>query len=246
MREQVTSSDGRAGPAVATVQRTVVVLPERWAGVLPAAAVPALRAAARVLADDHRAGRDRRRHGRAPSRRLERRRSPRGAADHRPGRPPTRAEVSSRLPPGAALLDAVAVMDRLRSPGGLPVGRRADPRVAAAVPGRGVLRALPGDRGRRPGRGPRGARRRAAAGAVPRPGGRRAQRRARSTSTTSRQTSSQSSSAGTRTSSPAASRSTPPSARSTAGRSSSAPRSSASPAWTACRSGSRPSRSRRS
>jgi hypothetical protein len=34
-----------------TVQRTVVVLPERWAGVLPAAALPALRAAERVLAD---------------------------------------------------------------------------------------------------------------------------------------------------------------------------------------------------
>ncbi|MDT7615695.1 MAG: hypothetical protein QOF00_3142, partial [Pseudonocardiales bacterium] len=31
--------------------RTVVVLPARWTGVLPAAAVPALRAATRVHAD---------------------------------------------------------------------------------------------------------------------------------------------------------------------------------------------------
>ena len=43
-----------------------------------------------------------------------------------------------------------------------------------------------------------------------------------------------------------ASGSTPPSARSTAGRSSSGRRSSATPAWTACRSASRPSRWRRS
>ena len=55
----------------------------------------------------------------------------------------------------------------------LPVGRRADPRVAGAVPARGGLRGGRGDRDRRPGAHARGARRRAAAGGLPRPGRRR-------------------------------------------------------------------------
>jgi XTP/dITP diphosphohydrolase len=99
-------------------QRTVVVLPERWSGVLPAAAVPALRAAERVLAD-----------ATVPDEVLAATGAVRadgwgddGAAEvlltTDPGRSDGAAVVG--LPQGAALLDAVAVMDRLRSPGGCP------------------------------------------------------------------------------------------------------------------------------
>ncbi len=118
MREQVTSSDGRAGPAVATVQRTVVVLPERWAGVLPAAAVPALRAAERVLADTT-----------VPDEIVAATGALRADGWSDDGAPevllttdPAGADGADvvGLPPGAALLDATAVMDRLRSPGGCP------------------------------------------------------------------------------------------------------------------------------
>ena len=99
---------------------TVVVLPARWAGVLPAAAVPALRSAHRLQADST-----------VPAEVL----AATGAvltpdgdgADvlltSDPEHPMiARADVVIRTPepPGAGLLDAVAVMDRLRSPGGCP------------------------------------------------------------------------------------------------------------------------------
>lgn len=101
------------------VQRTVVVLPERWSGVLPAAAVPALRAAERVLAD-----------ATVPDEVVAATGAIRaegwgddGAAEvlltTDPGRDDGGA-VAVDLPAGAALLDAAAVMDRLRSPGGCP------------------------------------------------------------------------------------------------------------------------------
>jgi NTP pyrophosphatase (non-canonical NTP hydrolase) len=101
------------------VQRTVVVLPERWSGVLPAAAVPALRAAERVLAD-----------ATVPDEVVTLTGAIRadgwgdgGAAEVLLTTDPTRADggaVAVGLPAGAALLDAAAVMDRLRSPGGCP------------------------------------------------------------------------------------------------------------------------------
>ena len=99
---------------------TVVVLPARWAGVLPAAAVPALRSAHRLQADST-----------VPAEVL----AATGAvltpdgdgADvlltSDPEHPMiARADAVIRTPepPGAGLLDAVAVMDRLRSPGGCP------------------------------------------------------------------------------------------------------------------------------
>jgi XTP/dITP diphosphohydrolase len=100
------------------VQRTVVVLPERWSGVLPAAAVPALRAAERVLAD-----------ATVPDEVVAATGAIRadgwgedGAAEVLLTSDPTRVDGAAvvGLPDGAALLDAVAVMDRLRSPGGCP------------------------------------------------------------------------------------------------------------------------------
>ena len=75
-------------------------------------------------------------------------------------------------PPGARLLDAVAVMDRLASPGGDPWKRQQTHASLAPVPARGELRGVRRDRGRRPGRAARGARRRAAAGGAARPAGR--------------------------------------------------------------------------
>jgi len=100
-------------------QRTVVVLPERWSGALPAAAVPALRAAERVLADPT-----------VPDEVVAATGAIRtdgwgddGAAEVLLTTDPARADGAAavvRLPAGAALLDAVAVMDRLRSPGGCP------------------------------------------------------------------------------------------------------------------------------
>jgi XTP/dITP diphosphohydrolase len=101
------------------VQRTVVALPERWSGVLPAAAVPALRAAERVLAD-----------ATVPDEVVAATGAIRadgwgdsGAAEVLLTTDPTRVDggaVAVALPSGAALLDAAAVMDRLRSPGGCP------------------------------------------------------------------------------------------------------------------------------
>jgi XTP/dITP diphosphohydrolase len=100
------------------VQRTVVVLPERWSGVLPAAAVPALRAAERVLAD-----------ATVPDEVVAATGATRadgwgddGAAEVLLTTDPARADGAAvvGLPEGSALLDAVAVMDRLRSPGGCP------------------------------------------------------------------------------------------------------------------------------
>jgi XTP/dITP diphosphohydrolase len=99
-------------------QRTVVVLPERWSGVLPAAAVPALRAAERVLADPT-----------VPDEVVAVTGAIRadgwgvdGAAEVLLTTDPARVDGAAvvGLPVGAALLDAVAVMDRLRSPGGCP------------------------------------------------------------------------------------------------------------------------------
>jgi XTP/dITP diphosphohydrolase len=120
--------------------RTIVVLSTRLAAVLPAAALPALRAAARVLAD-----------GSVPAELAASAGAERfdgaGADASEPGpeagaaNPPSWPAESCVLitadpahplltsadavfavpePPGAALLDAVAVMDRLRSPGGCP------------------------------------------------------------------------------------------------------------------------------
>jgi XTP/dITP diphosphohydrolase len=99
-------------------QRTVVVLPERWSGVLPAAAVPALRAAERVLAD-----------ATVPDEVVALTGAVRvdgwgedGASEVLLTTDPARryGAVAVGLPPGAALFDAAAVMDRLRSPGGCP------------------------------------------------------------------------------------------------------------------------------
>src|SRR5882724_10050127 len=116
--------------------RTIVVLSTRLAAVLPAAALPALRAAERVLAD-----------GSVPAElaasagaeRFDGAGTPGPEAG--PADPPSWPAESCVLitadpahpllasadavfavpePPGAALLDAVAVMDRLRSPGGCP------------------------------------------------------------------------------------------------------------------------------
>jgi len=105
--------------SVGVVQRTVVVLPERWSGVLPAAAVPALRAAERVLAD-----------ATVPDEVVAMTGAVRadswgddGAAEVLLTTDPARADsgaVTVDLPSGVALLDAAAVMDRLRSPGGCP------------------------------------------------------------------------------------------------------------------------------
>jgi XTP/dITP diphosphohydrolase len=134
------------------VQRTVVVLPERWSGVLPAAAVPALRTAERVLADATvpdevvaatgavRAdgwGADgaaevllttdpSRADGAAviglPENVFEKRGAGRTGQPGPAGSPTPAAHVraSQTHSDGAALLEAVAVMDRLRSPGGCP------------------------------------------------------------------------------------------------------------------------------
>jgi XTP/dITP diphosphohydrolase len=110
--------------------RTVVVLPAGLDGVVPAAALPALRAARRVLADATvpaataaAAGAevvDAAVAGAGVS-------GPAGddwvlltAEPHHPALASADHAVTAPRPPGAALLDAVAVMDRLRSPGGCP------------------------------------------------------------------------------------------------------------------------------
>ncbi len=105
--------------------RTVVVLPVRWVGVLPAAAVPALRAATVLVAD-----------ATVPDEVLVATGAVRaqGCSAHRPlghevllttDPQHPMAEHAEQVvtvaePAGAALLDAVAVMDLLRSPGGCP------------------------------------------------------------------------------------------------------------------------------
>ena len=225
------------------VPHTVVVLPARWTGVLPAAAVPALRAATHVYADATVPDEVLAATGATP---LD------GGCRPAPGpccSPPTpgtrgrpaRRSSRRRNPPGAALLDAVAVMDRLRSPGGCPwdaeqthesllqylVEECYELYQAIEDGDRAAMREELGDvllqvlfHARVAAEGRRVVRRRRR--------GRRPRRQARR---------------------PAPARvravrcrhesgSTPRSARSTAGRSSSAPRSSASPAWTVCRSGS--------
>jgi XTP/dITP diphosphohydrolase len=100
--------------------RTVVVLPAVWDGVLPAAALPALRTTARVVAD-----------ATVPAATAEAAGAeiaePAGddwvllTADPRhPATASAGTVITTPRPSGAALLDAVAVMDRLRSPGGCP------------------------------------------------------------------------------------------------------------------------------
>ena len=81
-------------------------------------------------------------------RRCRPRRGDRGAGRARRTTSSSSCVTGSWDLPGARLLDLVAVMDRLRSPGRLPVGRRADPRVARRVPRRGGLRDRRGDRDR--------------------------------------------------------------------------------------------------
>jgi XTP/dITP diphosphohydrolase len=111
VREQVDETGGGA------VARTVVVVPARWTGVLPAAAVPALRAAEHVFAD-----------ATVPDEVVTAVGAVRADGWGAGGgvlltTEPDRydgAVVSAAEPAGAALLDAVAVMDRLRSPGGCP------------------------------------------------------------------------------------------------------------------------------
>jgi XTP/dITP diphosphohydrolase len=99
----------------------VIVLPARFGGVLPVAAVPVLRAAAVVYADDTVpdevcAALDARRLDGDPLRE-----EPAVLVTTDPARAGDGAEVIAVTdPPGAALLDAAAVMDRLRSPGGCP------------------------------------------------------------------------------------------------------------------------------
>ena len=102
------------------MSRTVVVLPAAWDGVLPVAALPALRAAGRVLADEGVPAATVAAAGAAVS-------DPAGddwvllTTDPQHPTVTTADEViTAPRPPGAALLDAVAVMDRLRSPGGCP------------------------------------------------------------------------------------------------------------------------------
>lgn len=92
---------------------TVVTLSTRIPGVLPAAALPALRSAARVVAD--------------PSVPDDVAAAAGAVRVAEPGPDdvvltysPTPGAVAVPEPDGAALLDAVAIMDRLRSPGGCP------------------------------------------------------------------------------------------------------------------------------
>jgi XTP/dITP diphosphohydrolase len=101
--------------------RTVVVLPPGYDGVLPASALPALRAAQRVLADATVPVETAAAAGAEVA-------EPGGDGDwvlltadpRHPAVASADAVITTPRPPGAALLDAVAVMDRLRSPGGCP------------------------------------------------------------------------------------------------------------------------------
>lgn len=102
--------------------RTVVVLPRHGPAVLPAAALPVLRAAAHVYADATVSD--------EVAEQLGATRRPAGGYADAPVRPEVVFTTDPGIPhgmpvaviatPGAALLDAVAVMDRLRSPGGCP------------------------------------------------------------------------------------------------------------------------------
>jgi XTP/dITP diphosphohydrolase len=111
VREQVDETGGGA------VGRTIVVVPARWTGVLPAAAVPALRVAERVLAD-----------ATVPDEVVAAVGAVRADEWGDGGgvlltTEPDRYDgvvVTAAEPAGAVLLDAAAVMNRLRSPGGCP------------------------------------------------------------------------------------------------------------------------------
>lgn len=107
------------------MSRTLVVISPRLGAVLPAAALPALRAADRVYADDTVPSELAGAAGAGPA--------PDPAANDALGREvlltadadhPLRAQfdqvIETPQPAGAELLEAVAVMDRLRSPGGCP------------------------------------------------------------------------------------------------------------------------------
>jgi XTP/dITP diphosphohydrolase len=100
------------------VPRTLVVLPV--SGVLPAEAGPALRTAGRVLADASVPADLRERLGAEPA--DAGKLPPDALVFTTDATSPLRhdADVVLAPPSGAALLDAVAVMDRLRSPGGCP------------------------------------------------------------------------------------------------------------------------------
>ena len=89
--------------------RTVVVLPEHGPAVIPAAALPAIRAADRVHADA------------TVSDEVAAQLGAVRLSEDDPVEPEV-LFTTGAVPgvPGAALLDAVAVMDRLRSPGGCP------------------------------------------------------------------------------------------------------------------------------
>ncbi|WP_300018228.1 MazG family protein [Pseudonocardia sp.] len=102
--------------------RTVVALPAHGPAVVPVAALPAVRAAVRVHADDSvpdavvaELGATRLTDGRYAD-------DPDGPEVLFTTDPGHRGEPPERVigTPGAALLDSVAVMDRLRSPGGCP------------------------------------------------------------------------------------------------------------------------------
>ena len=100
--------------------RTVVVLSSRTPNVLPAAALPALRAASSVVADPALGDEVVATTGATPGTEV-----PEGgvlitADPTHPAIASADEVVGTAEPPGAALLDAVAVMDRLRSPGGCP------------------------------------------------------------------------------------------------------------------------------
>ena len=100
--------------------RTVVVLSGRTPDVIPAAALPALRAASGVVADPALGDEVIAAAGATPGTET-----PEGgvlitADPAHPAIATADEVVRAAEPPGAALLDAVAVMDRLRSPGGCP------------------------------------------------------------------------------------------------------------------------------
>ena len=102
---------------------TVVVLPGHGPGVLPTAALPAIRDAENLYADDTVSGELVDELGARPLDEwfghTPKRRQILFTTSYDPGNPITAgAEVIPT--PAAALLDAVAVMDRLRSPGGCP------------------------------------------------------------------------------------------------------------------------------
>jgi XTP/dITP diphosphohydrolase len=107
------------------VTRTVVVLPARWTGVLPAVAVPALRAATHLYADATvpdavLAATGAERLAGVPTGPADAREVVLTADPHAALVAHADEVVEAPEPVGSALLDAVAVMDRLRSPGGCP------------------------------------------------------------------------------------------------------------------------------